>query len=100
MSSITALARNLRELRLGADLTQEQAAELAGLGLKFYQTIEGGRKPQLKLETIERLAKPYSLAPWQILAPAKVLAEATPKKPRPLTPSTKGPRAKWNHPDS
>lgn len=82
-------------MRLKADLTQEQMAELTGFEFKFYQNLEGGRKAQIKLETVERLGKPFGIEPWQLLAPEPILKKAKFKTPRPRTPSKRGPRAKW-----
>ena len=43
------LGNNIREFRLGKNLTQDQAAELAGLSVNYYRQIELGNKtPQLK----------------------------------------------------
>ena len=95
MPPVSQLAQNLRYLRLRANLTQEQMADVAGFGLKFYQLLEGGRKPQIKLETVERLARPFGLSVWQILAPMAVLRRIKAKSPRPRTKSLRGPRAKW-----
>jgi len=95
VSPISRLAINLKYLRLAGDLTQEQLAEIAGMGFKFYQTIEGGRKPQIKLETMQRLAKPFGLEVWQILAPLSYVRRAKFKRPKPKRAAERGPRAKW-----
>ena len=39
------------------------------MSYKFYQQIEAGRKKQIWLETVERLAAGFGLEAWQILAP-------------------------------
>jgi hypothetical protein len=70
-------------------------AELTGFEFKFYQNLEGGRKPQIKLETVERLGKPFSIEPWQLLAPGSVFKKVNFKTPLPQTASRRGPRAKW-----
>lgn len=69
VSSLDALASRLRRLRQRHALTQEQFAESIGLNYKFYQQIEAGRKKQIWLETVERLAAGFALEPWQLLAP-------------------------------
>ena len=69
MSLLPQIASRLRELRLRHGLTQQEFAELAGVGFKFYQQLESGREKQIWLETVERLAAPYGLEPWQFLAP-------------------------------
>ena len=95
MTPIQQLAQNLRYLRLRADFTQEQMAEIVGFEFKFYQKLEGGRKPQIKVETVERLAKPFGLEAWQLLASVGTLKRAKVKFPKARTPSQRGPRAKW-----
>jgi transcriptional regulator with XRE-family HTH domain len=60
----------LRLLRQRHGVTQEEFAELAGVSYKFYQQIEAGRKKQIWLETVERLAAGFGLEAWQLLAPA------------------------------
>jgi transcriptional regulator with XRE-family HTH domain len=69
MDFILLIATRLRQLRHRHGLTQQEFAELAGLGFKFYQQLESGRKKQIWLETIVRLAEPYGLEPWQFLSP-------------------------------
>ena len=69
VSTLPGLAFRLRRLRLRHKLTQEQFAETIGLNYKFYQQIEAGRKKQIWLETVERLAAGFGLDAWQLLAP-------------------------------
>ena len=57
-------------------MTQEQFAEVSGIGYKYYQAVEAGRKPDLRLSTLERLAKAHRLEVWELLAPE-------PARPRP-----------------
>jgi len=59
----------LRELRKLHDITQEQFSETAHFSYKFYQLIEIGRKCDLRLSTLERLAKAYGIEVHQLLAP-------------------------------
>ncbi|MEY4488663.1 MAG: Helix-turn-helix domain [Verrucomicrobiota bacterium] len=66
---IPLLASRMRELRLRHDLTQEEAADLVGVSMRFYQTLESGRKKQVWLETVDRLAEPFGLEAWQLLGP-------------------------------
>jgi transcriptional regulator with XRE-family HTH domain len=56
----------LRLLRAKRGLTQEQLAEKAGIKYKHYQSIESGRKPDVRLSTIVKLAKGLSLQPWEL----------------------------------
>ena len=69
MATLLALAFRLRRLRQRHALTQEEFAEAIGLSYKFYQQIEAGRKKQIWLETVERLAAGFGLQAWQLLAP-------------------------------
>jgi len=68
-ASLIALGAKLRELRTRHELTQEEFAQVAGIGYKFYQQIETGKKKQIWLSTIERLASAYSLEAWELLSP-------------------------------
>ncbi len=95
MTPIQQLAQNLRYLRLRANFTQEQMAEVVGFEFKFYQKLEGGRKAQIKVETVERLGKPFGLDAWQLLAPATTFRRAKMRIPSARTISPRGPRAKW-----
>jgi transcriptional regulator with XRE-family HTH domain len=66
MDLITA---RLKLLRQRHGLTQEQVAELTGLAYKHYQSIEAGRRKQIWLETVDRLAAAYQLETYQLLSP-------------------------------
>lgn len=63
------LRKRLKELREFHDLTQEQVAEISGFNYKYYQDIELGRKVDLKLSTIERLIKIYSINLHKFFSP-------------------------------
>jgi transcriptional regulator with XRE-family HTH domain len=52
----------LTELRLDRDLSQQEFAELAGMTLSYYATIEQGKK-NVTVGTLMRLAKAHAL-PW------------------------------------
>ena len=67
------LSHRLRQLRESSGLTQEEFAEKAGVGYKFYQQIESGRKKQIWLETVARLAAGFGLEAWQLLGPENLL---------------------------
>lgn len=62
------LLNRLRALRKAHGLTQEAFAEISGITYKYYQQIERGRKPDLRLSTLERLAKAYGIEVHQLLA--------------------------------
>lgn len=69
MSLVPLIAQRLRELRARHGLTQEEAAEAIGLTMRFYQVLESGRKKQVWLETVERLAESFGLQTWEFLGP-------------------------------
>lgn len=73
MQSITVqrLISRLKALRVERGLTQEDFAELAGLSYKYYQAVEAGRKTNLRLSTLERLARGHGLEVWQLLLPGE-----------------------------
>ena len=68
-STIRFLSARLKALREIARLTQEETAELAGLTYKHYQTIEAGRKEEIWLSTVEKLANAFGVGVWELLAP-------------------------------
>lgn len=64
------LLQRLRELRARHGLTQKSFAERAGMSYKHYQAIEAGRKPDLRLSTLERLAAAFNIELWELLRPS------------------------------
>lgn len=68
-SSSDFLTKRLRELRLNAGLTQEAFSEISGFTLKVYQHIEAGRRSNLQLKTLDRLAWAYGIALHELFAP-------------------------------
>jgi transcriptional regulator with XRE-family HTH domain len=59
----------LRELRKLHGLSQERFSEISGFSYKFYQLIEIGRKNDLRLSSLERLAEAYGIEVHELLAP-------------------------------
>lgn len=57
----------VKQIRLAHGLTQEKFAEHAGLDYKYYQHVEAGRRPNLGLETLLKLAKGAGLELWELL---------------------------------
>jgi transcriptional regulator with XRE-family HTH domain len=55
------LLTRIKTLRETLGLSQEAFAEKAGLGYKYYQHIEAGRKRDIRLSTLEKLAKACGL---------------------------------------
>jgi transcriptional regulator with XRE-family HTH domain len=55
------LAKRLRALRKQTGLSQERFAEHAGISYKVYQSYEAGRRWNLRLSTILKLAGIHGL---------------------------------------
>lgn len=86
---ITEIAHRLRWLRECLGMTQEQFAEHAGLSYKFYQQIESGRKKQVWLETLQRIAAGMGMEVWQLLAPTPPTRLSPSDYPEAVLPSTR-----------
>lgn len=67
--TIQRLLGRLKALRVARGLTQEQFAEESGISYKYYQAVEAGRKRDLRLSTLDRLAKAHGLETWELLLP-------------------------------
>ena len=67
--TIQRLLGRLKALRSAKGLTQEEFAEQSGISYKYYQAVEAGRKMDLRLSTLDRLAKAHGLETWQLLLP-------------------------------
>lgn len=63
------LIARLRELRKQHLLSQEQCSELAGVSYKYYQLIECGRRIDLRLSTLQKLANAYGVQVHELLSP-------------------------------
>ena len=59
--------RKIKELRERYGITQEKLAEQADIDYKYLQRIEGKRPPNLKIETLEKLAKALKTKPARLL---------------------------------
>ncbi len=57
----------IREIRKARGWSQEAFAERAGLKYKHYQSVEAGRKPNVQLPTLEKLAKACGMELWELL---------------------------------
>jgi transcriptional regulator with XRE-family HTH domain len=76
------LLKRLRELRRRHGLSQEAFAERARMSYKYYQAVEAGRKRNLRLSTLEKLAAAYGLEVWQLLSPSVPKTTTLPIKRR------------------
>ena len=56
------LALRVKELRKKCGYTQEKLAELAGIDYKHIQLLESKHPSNVKIETIEKLAKAFKIS--------------------------------------
>ncbi len=63
------VSEKLKALRSASGLTQEAFAELAGMDYKTYQHIEAGRRPSVRLCTIEKICDAYGIELHQFFHP-------------------------------
>jgi len=63
----TSLGKKIKELRNKRKLTQEELAYETGIDYKYLQRIEGKTPPNIKIETIEKLAKALNVKPAKLL---------------------------------
>jgi transcriptional regulator with XRE-family HTH domain len=68
-ATLKRLLARLRKLRAVHGISQEAFAELSGISYKYYQAVEAGRKRELRLSTLERLANAYGIEVYQLLSP-------------------------------
>ncbi len=66
VKSLPVLRENIRRARLLRGLSQEAAAEQAGLAGQHYQDIEAGRREGLRLITIEKIAEALDVDIWRL----------------------------------
>ena len=59
--------KKLRALRKKGTLTQEKLSEMAVIDYKYLQRLEGKNPPNIKLETIAKLAKALKVKPSELL---------------------------------
>lgn len=69
MKTAEALCTNIRRVRLGHGWSQEAVAEKAGLSVRHYQDIEAGRRPGMRVATIERIARALRVEVWELFRP-------------------------------
>ena len=56
-------SKRLKLIRQEKGLTQEDLAELLGISVRYVQQLEGKSTPNVKLDTIEMLAKALKVKP-------------------------------------
>ncbi len=60
-------SRNLKKFRLDKGYTQEQLAEKLGISVRYIQQLEGKNTPNVKIDTLELLAKELKVKPYELL---------------------------------
>ena len=59
--------RKLREIRRRKNLTQEQLAERLNISVRYVQVLESKKCPNIKLDTLGKLAKALKVKPIDFL---------------------------------
>jgi len=62
------VAKNLKELRKQRGITQEEAADLCEMEYKQYQRYESNTLKDMRLSSIEKLAKGFGIEPSDLFA--------------------------------
>jgi len=60
------LGKKLKEVRQKQNMTQEKLAELTRTSYKYIQRIEGKNPPDIRLSTIEKIAKAFKIPVSQL----------------------------------
>ncbi len=60
-------SERLRKLRKECGYTQQELAELAGVEYKHIQRLESKKPCDVKLSTLEKLAKAFKITPAKLL---------------------------------
>jgi len=61
------LGEKIKETRRRLNYTQEKLSELANMDYKYIQRIEGKNPPDIRVETIQRIAKALKTTPSKLL---------------------------------
>ena len=61
------VAQKIRECRINGGLRQEELSEKAEIDYKYIQKIEGKNPPNIKIETIEKLAQALNTKPSKLI---------------------------------
>jgi transcriptional regulator with XRE-family HTH domain len=69
VSVLKNLSSNICRLRTAQGFTQQSFAEHIGMEYKYFQKIESGRRRNIELKTIEKIAKGLKIEPWQLIRP-------------------------------
>ncbi len=60
-------AKNLKATRKLQNISQEVLAEKLDINVRYIQQLEGKNTPNIKLDTLEKLAKALALKPFELL---------------------------------
>ena len=60
-------AKNLKTARKLQNISQEVLAEKLDINVRYIQKLEGKNTPNIKLDTLEKLAKALALKPFELL---------------------------------
>jgi transcriptional regulator with XRE-family HTH domain len=69
-------------LRKQTGMTQEGVAEICGMSVIYYQSIERGVRPNVSLRIIEKIATAFGLSVYQLFSPTVPIAKPI-SKPSP-----------------
>jgi len=61
------LGEKIKETRRKLGYTQERLSELTNMDYKYIQRIEGKNPPDIRVETIQRIAKALKTTPSKLL---------------------------------
>ncbi len=64
-------SQRLKELRLEKNLTQEELAEILQINVRYIQLLEGKSTPNVKLDTLEDLAKALKIKASDLITEKK-----------------------------
>ena len=92
LTSLEALSRNARLLRLIRGLSQEELGTMAGITRTQISNLERG-KVGIQFDTLDRLAKALGVAGWELLRPRDEFGR-TPDSPL-IPPPAKGQQSKY-----
>lgn len=67
MSIRRKFAINLQKIRINKNLTQEQMAERLQVTVRYYQRLESKNPPNVKIETIAKLAKELKVSASELV---------------------------------
>jgi transcriptional regulator with XRE-family HTH domain len=65
--SLTTLRQRIRELRQARGYTQEQLAHRAGLGEKYLQNLEAGRRANPSMDVLNKVAEALEVHMLELL---------------------------------